>query len=206
MDFMEIRKLYHIDGDIGYSKGVIAKAVKKFGKLPTVLVEYYRQLGKHPGLNQTGYCLCSPGKLDFLIYGDYLCFYKSMNDPLYWYIDMEKMESDNPSVYRRYSDGASVCDVLDSETLEEFLYVMAYWHALFCLPYNSKGSFMCTFQQIEKIERKFTLKRYNLAKWPTFYGNSSDEVISVHREKTSAQVLYACTSEEQLKEIRSIIF
>lgn len=67
MDFMEIRKLYHIDGDIGYSKGVIAKAVKKFGKLPTVLVEYYRQLGKHPGLNQTGYCLCSPGKLDFLI-------------------------------------------------------------------------------------------------------------------------------------------
>ena len=57
MDFMEIRKLYHIDGDIGYSKGVIAKAVKKFGKLPTVLVEYYRQLGKHPGLNQTGYCL-----------------------------------------------------------------------------------------------------------------------------------------------------
>ena len=72
MDFMEIRKLKHIDGDIGYSKGVIAKAVKKFGKLPTVLVEYYCQLGKHPGLNHADYYLCSPVKLEILIYGDYL--------------------------------------------------------------------------------------------------------------------------------------
>ena len=59
---------------------------------------------------------------------------------------METLESDNPPVYRRYFNGASVCDELDSETLEEFLYVMAYWQALFCLPYRSKGSFMCTFQ------------------------------------------------------------
>ena len=119
---------------------------------------------------------------------------------------MEKSESDDPPVYRRYLNGDSVCDELDSETLEKFLYVMAYWQALFYLPYKSRGSFTCTFQQIERIEKGFQLKPYNLSKWPMFYGNSSDEVISVHREKCSAQVLYACTSEEQLKEIKSIIF
>ena len=206
MDFLEIRKLYHIDGNVGYSKGTISKAVEKFGKLPKVLTEYYHQLGKHPGLSHADYYLCAPGKLNFLIYGDYLCFYKSTGEPLYWYIDMEKSESDDPPVYRCYLNGDSVCDELDSETLEKFLYVMAYWQALFCLPYNSRGSFTCTFQQIERIEKGFQLKPYNLSKWPMFYGNSSDEVISVHREKCSAQVLYACTSEEQLKEIKSIIF
>lgn len=205
MDFMEIRKLYHIDGNIGYSKRTISKAIEKFGKLPSVLTEYYRQLGKHDGLNHADYCLCPPGKLDFLIYGDYLCFYKATGEPLYWYIDMEKPESDNPPVYRRYLDGASVHDELDSETLEEFLYVMAYWQALFCLPYNSKGSFMCTFQQIERIEKRFQRKPYNLSRWPQFYGNNSDEVISVCREKSWAQVLYACTSEEQSEEIRNVI-
>ena len=205
MDFMEIRKLYHIKGNIGYSQRTISKAIEKFGKLPNVLTEYYQQLGKHSGLNHADYYLCAPGKLDFLIYGDYLCFCKAMIEPLYWYIDMEKLESDNPPVYRRYLNGTSVCDELDSETLDKFLYVMAYWQALFCLPYNSGGSFMCTFQQIEKIQKKFRLKPYNLSRWPQFYGNSSDEVISVYREKSSAQVLYACTSEEQLKEIKSTI-
>ena len=206
MDFMEIRKLYHITGNVGYSKGAISKASEKFGKLPTVLTEYYRQLGKHPGLNHADYYLCAPGKLDFLIYGDYLCFYKAAGEPLCWYIDMEKLESDNPPVYRRNLNGDSVCDELDSETLEEFLYVMAYWQALFYLPYKSNGSFMCTFRQIEWIEEKFQLKPYNLSKWPQFYGNSSDEVICVSREKNSAQVLYACTSKEQLEKIKSVIY
>ena len=206
MDFMEIRKLYHINGDIGYSKRTISKASEKFGKLPTVLTEYYRQLGKHPGLNHADYYLCAPGKLDFLIYGDYLCFYKATDESLCWYIDMEKLESDNPLVYRRYLNGASVCDELDSETLEEFLYVMAYWQALFYLPYKSNGSFMCTLRQIEWIEKKFQLKPHNLSKWPQFYGNNSDEVICVSREKNSAQVFYACTSEKQLEEIKSVIY
>ena len=69
---------------------------------------------------------------------------------------MEKSESDDPPVYRRYLNGDSVCDELDSETLEKFLYVMAYWQALFYLPYNSRGSFTCIFQQIE--ENKFIWK------------------------------------------------
>lgn len=206
MDFMEIRKLYHIDEDSGYSQRTIAKAIERFGRLPKVLTEFYRQLGKHPGLNHAYYHLCSPQELEILIYGDYLCFYKSTGEPLCWYIDMEKLESDNPPVYRRYLDGTSVCDEVDSDALDKFLYVMAYWQALFYLPYSSRGSFMCTFQQVEKIQRAFRLKPYNLPRWPQFYGNSSDEVISVHKEKSSVQVLYACTTEEQLKEIKSIVF
>ncbi len=121
MEFTEIRKLYHIDMDIGYSQRAISKAISKFGRLPCVLVDYNQQLGRHPGLNHANYYLCPPGKLEFLTYGNYLCFCKALVEPLYWYIDMEKLESDNPPVFRRYFNGDSVCDKLESETLEKFL-------------------------------------------------------------------------------------
>ena len=74
MEFNEIRKLYHIDTNIGYSQGTISKAVNKFGKLPKVLTEYYQQLGKYSGLNHANHNLYAPGKLEILLYGDYLCF------------------------------------------------------------------------------------------------------------------------------------
>ena len=66
------------------------------------------------------------------------------------YIDMEKLESENPPVFRRYVNDSVVHDELDSNTLEEFLYVIAYWQALFWLPYKSSGSVMCTFICKEK--------------------------------------------------------
>ena len=204
MDFNEIRKLYHINNNIGYSQGTISKAIAKYGKLPKVLTEYYWQLGKHPGLNHANYNFYTPGKLEILIYGNYLCFCRSKEEELYWYIDMDRLESDDPPVYRRYLNNTTVVDELDSNTLEEFLYVMAYWQALFWLPYRSGGSFMCTFRQVEKIQGKYLPKPYNLSRWPQFYGNGNDEVICIRKEKCSAQVLYACASEEQLKEIKLI--
>lgn len=204
MDFTEIRNLYHIEGNIGYSSETIEKAVKKFGMLPRVLKEYYQQLGKHSGLNQAHYKLCAPGKMELLIYGDFLCFYKSKNEPLSWYIDLEKPYSDNPSVFRRYLDGSAVRDVLDSETLEGFLYVMAYWQALFSLPYHGVVRY-ATMKQIDAIRTNFCLKPYDLLKWPQFYGNNSDEVIGVQKENTWAQVYYACNTEKQLTEISAVI-
>ncbi len=203
MGFNEISKLYHIDNNIGYSQSTIAKATVKFGKLPNLLTQYYCQLGRHFGLNHANYDFHSPGKLEILNYGNYLCFCKSKNKELYWYIDMDKLESENPPVYRRYLNGATVCDVLDSETMEEFLYVMAYWQALFWLPYHSRV--VCTFQQTEKIQKKFGLKPYNLSTWPQFYGNCDDEVICICKEKCLSRVLYACTLEEQFEEINFIL-
>ena len=168
MDFDEIKKLYHISENVGYTQRTISKAAAKFGKLPEVLTEYYSQLGKHFGLNHAHYDFYAPGQLAFLVYGEYLCFCRSKGEELFWYIDMEKLESENPPVFRRYVNGSVVHDELDSNTLEEFLYVIAYWQALFWLPYKSSGSVMCTF---------------------------------ICKEKCLAQILYACASEEQFKEI-----
>lgn len=205
MNFDEIRKLYHIKDNIGYSQKTISKAITKFGELPSVLIQYYWQMGKHPGLNHANYDFYMPGKLEVLNYGNYLCFCKSKKEELYWYIDMDKLESNNPPVYRRILNGVTIHDELDSETLEKFLYVMAYWQALFWLPY-SKGNLTCTPQQTERIQKKFQLKQYNLSKWPQFYGNNDDEVICICKEKYSSQVFYACTLEDQFKKINSILF
>ena len=205
MDFNEIRKLYHINDNIGYSQETISKANAKFGKLPNVLMQYYWQLGKHFGLNHAYYDFYSPGKLENLVYGNYLSFCRSKYEELYWYIDMSRLESDNPPVYRRILNGSTIQDTLDSETLEKFLYVMAYWQALFWLPY-SKSNLMCTFQQTEKIQKKFRLKPYNLPKWPQFYGNNDDEIICICKEKCSSQVFYACTLEDQFKEINDVLY
>ena len=206
MDFDEIKKLYHISENVGYTQRTISKAPAKIAKLPEVLTEYYSQLGKHSGLNHAHYDFYAPGQLAFLVYGEYLCFCRSKGEELFWYIDMEKLESENPPVFRRYVNGSVVHDELDSNTLEEFLYVIAYWQALFWLPYNSRGSVMCTFQQIERIQRKFQSKQHKLSKWPQFYGNKNDEVICICKEKCSAQILYACASKERFEEISTILF
>ena len=121
------------------------------------------------------------------------------------YIDLEQLKSDNPPVYRRTVIDSTVNDVLESNTLEEFLCVMAYHQAIFCLPYKS-GVSRCTIQQVNEIEKRFQLKPYNLYKWPQYYGNNCDEVIQVHKENTFSQVCYACASEDQLEKIRSTIF
>ena len=39
MDFDEIKKLYHISENVGYTQRTISKAAAKFGKLPEVLTE-----------------------------------------------------------------------------------------------------------------------------------------------------------------------
>lgn len=53
MNFLEIRDLFHIEGNIGFHTDEINRAENKWVALPAVLKEYYRQLGAHERLNRT---------------------------------------------------------------------------------------------------------------------------------------------------------
>ena len=63
IDFSEMRSLFHIEGNIGFDKEEIKRAENKWGALPTVLKDYYRQLGAHERLNRTQNFLRRPDDL-----------------------------------------------------------------------------------------------------------------------------------------------
>lgn len=65
MDFLPIRKLYHCNEIFAFPEDSIQAAVKRFGRLPNTLIEYYRQLGANSEINQAQDCLCGPNKLTY---------------------------------------------------------------------------------------------------------------------------------------------
>lgn len=47
MDFYKIKEMYHYQENCGYTQAEILEATKQFGRIPTILYEYYQQLGKY---------------------------------------------------------------------------------------------------------------------------------------------------------------
>ena len=78
IDFSEMRSLFHIEGNIGFDKEEIKRAENKWGALPTVLKDYYRQLGAHERLNRTQNFLRRPD--DLFDRDEYLVFYIENQD------------------------------------------------------------------------------------------------------------------------------
>lgn len=203
MDFYKIKEMYHYQENCGYTQAEILEATKQFGRIPTILYEYYQQLGKYEDLNHAQDNLCSPDEL-YLMDGKYLCFYEENQKSMCWCVKVEDLGVDNPPVYCSRLDGQYI---LESDTLEDFFNVMACSQALFCMPYNSEGCFVCTAEQVKKIENNFHLKPYKYRTSPLtrFFGNYEDEVICLNENDFCCQVFYACMSEDRLEEIESII-
>lgn len=63
MRFLFIKSLFHVIGDTGFNDNEIKAAEKKWGILPSVLKDYYKQLGKHDRINKSQNYLCEPKSL-----------------------------------------------------------------------------------------------------------------------------------------------
>ena len=71
--FDEIRTLFSINENDGFSQEIVDAACRKHGSLPEILTQYYIQLGKITALNQQHNSLLEPDKL--IEAGEYLIFY-----------------------------------------------------------------------------------------------------------------------------------
>lgn len=68
--FEEIRALFAVKDDQGFSEDEVLGACQKYGNLPELLKQYYLQLGKVVPLNRQQNFLCGPEEL--IDAGDYL--------------------------------------------------------------------------------------------------------------------------------------
>lgn len=198
IDFGEMRNLFHIEGNIGFGEVEIKRAESKWGALPAVLKEYYRQLGAHGRLNRTQNFLRRPDEL--FDRGEYLVFYIENQDCVEWCIRKSDLVNDNPPVYCRTYNNEMV---LESSTLTDFLNAMALFQAgSWGMIYADEDIYSITEEQAEMIRRKYQKRKYELHQWlrMSFYGNFDDEVILM-TENGDYDLTFGAEDEERFWEM-----
>lgn len=205
MDFLPIRKLYHCNENFPYPEASIQEAVKRFGKLPNTLIEFYQQLGANQEINQAQTYPCSPANLT--LESGYLTFYVEDQESMWWAIKQEDLGEDNPAVYACVWKNGGYVYLPESDTLEHFLCSMAYCQAMEILPWNSEGPFSCDAEMKSKIKAAYKKKDFGLRQSPkiTFYGNDDDEAIMICESEDSCQVSFACMTEHQFEQIKKVL-
>lgn len=198
--FDEIRSLFSICRDNGFSKEKIEDACKRYGSLPETLKQYYLQLGKIVPLNQQQNRLLGPDELTDA--GEYLIFYAENQYVAQWAVKKSDLGAGNPPVYCA-SDEKNF--KLECENLYDFLCAMANFQAAsWGLAYSSEEIFYLEEQQLEQIASCYRKKPYELHQWMdlSFYGNWEDEVICV---LGGEQMLYASSDGEHFKALESFM-
>ncbi|WP_341843632.1 SMI1/KNR4 family protein [Chitinophaga caseinilytica] len=124
-----IHQLFSLpDQPQGYEETDIAAAEARLGcRLPAVLRDYYRTMGRFEALNTAFNRLLPPEKL-YLSDSGMLVFYTENQDVVIWGIDHEDFGKPDPAVYGSY-DADREEWLLDADTMEHFLWSMAYVQA-----------------------------------------------------------------------------
>lgn len=124
-----IQQLYSLTNKPhGYDESAIAAAEQRLGiRLPAVLRDYYQTLGRHEALNSAFNRLLPPEKL-YMSDSGMLVFYTENQDVVIWGIDHEDFHLPDPAVYGSY-DADREEWLLDADTMEHFLWSMAYVQA-----------------------------------------------------------------------------
>lgn len=202
MEFEVIRKLFNIEQNDGFSENEISKACEKYGGLPFVLKEYFEQLGNYRRLNQMQNILCRPSEL--IDTKDYLIFYKENQYVAQWAIKKSDLNKDNPPVYCSSDENEFK---LESKSLLDFLYAMAFFQATSCgLEYCCEDIYMVSEEQAQIIRTQYKKIEYELHCWMniSYYGNYDDEVICLI-ENSDYDMLYAASNQEHFDEMKEFI-
>ncbi len=210
MEFEVIRKLFDIKQNDGFSEEDIHKACEKYGNLPLVLREYYRQLGNYEQINQAQNILCHPHNV--IETKEYLIFYIENQYVTQWAIKRSDLDKDNPSVYCSWDESEFH---LESEYLLNFLYAMAFFQAAYGgLQYCPEEIYIISHEQAQTIRSRYKKKDYELHQWLdiSYYGNHEDEVICMIKESDcdlikngDYDMIYASSSKQHFDQIKEFM-
>lgn len=202
MIFQQIKDLFHITQPIGYPESILLPVCKKRKGMPSILKNYYLQLGKHTLLNHSQNNLCPPDKL--IDTKDSIIFYTENQYVCQWAIKKSDWQMDNPPVYCARDE---IHFELESETLTDFLHAMALFQASSALTYSKEDIFIATEEQASQIRKVYKKYPYELKAWLPicFYGNHPDEVIYLGENCDEYDLLYASESEEHFAELDQFI-
>lgn len=174
--FEKTRELYDIsDNSFGLSEHEILNCEIRLSiTLPSILKEYYLQLGNNSQLNQTQYFLLLPNKIYF-DKGDHLIFYSENQGNAIWGIKREELNFENPQVYITYNN-----DNWTSEgKLLDFLAAMAYLQSIFAFQFNANA--VDISKDLENIVRdNWERVALKIELWSVeFFQNTMGEVIAL---------------------------
>lgn len=197
-DFSIIKNLFKIQKGLGCTENEVEEAIKKFGNLPKVLIDYYIQLGKETALNRTQDFLLLPTELEES--GDYIVFYRENQWVCYWCIEKNDISKEDPPVY--YCEDGKVFEK-ECENLTSFLDSMAHLQGMFGLNYTLEEIEEIQEYQAVKVRDHFKKKNSYLKNWhrAEFYGNYDDCVIALIRNDDWYNVMYAAVDKLHYDEI-----
>ncbi len=174
--FEKIRELYDIsDNSFGLSEHEILNCEIRLSiTLPSILKEYYLQLGNNSQLNQTQYFLLLPNKIYF-DKGDHLIFYSENQGNAIWGIKREELNFENPQVYITYNND----NWTSAGKLLDFLTAMAYLQSIFAFQFNANA--VDISKDLENIVRdNWERVALKIELWSVeFFQNTMGEVIAL---------------------------
>lgn len=202
--FKEIKQLFDITENNGFSEDEISVVKNVFANIPKVLFDYYLQLGKIKELNQTQDRLLEPEKLRLSKNNDFLIFYVENQWACVWGIDKNDLHLDDPPVYISYEEQEWS---KETSSLTDFLKAMANLQAVFALQFSSEEFANINNEELKIIEENFKKRDFSFSKWIgiDFYGNLENDVIAVQKNDDYYDLIYASNNEQQFKEMNNIL-
>ena len=203
--FEQIRTLFGLEEDCGFTDEEMQPFFKVIEKMPTLLYNYYTTLGKHQALNQTQDNLVTP-KDNLTLFSDpnYFVFYTENQNCCLWAIAKEDLDTANPKVYMS-TDFIHQHWQVECDTLAEFLLAMAHLQAVFALPYAYEGFKYITPEELIAIKERFPKKPFALHHWlegADFYGDATDSIAILDK---GSQLIYASSSKSSFEAIDSFL-
>ena len=203
MDFNDIKQLYHIKTNKSVPNSLIEFAKKKWGSIPTVLSDYYKQFGGYREIANGVLVLHRPDKLH-KVADEYLCFMEEYQGDTCWGINIADLHKDDPPVY--IWEGTDVCQ-LESPSLYAFLIGKAYVQALFTLPYTSESPRIISEDVIQRIDAQLKKKQFSFLSTPdhVFYGNEKDDIVRLCLNGEYTSIEYASADREHFASLEKLI-
>jgi hypothetical protein len=206
MDYIQkIKLLYNLtpNNNYGISENEIVLMEDNLKiKLPKILREYYLALGNDENINNSFNRLFEPKEIYFTEDKNYLVFYEENQGVVYWAINKNDMESENPKVYGNYDPDDLTQDwFIDSETTDNFLLSMAYWNGVlegldFSANYSNDSGIDSNI--IKSIENNFVEIKGITNQQSRFFTDKDIEIIALTFDiKNNYNGIYIGTNNEK---------
>ncbi|MBE8726212.1 SMI1/KNR4 family protein [Flavobacterium hungaricum] len=181
-----IKRLYNLleNENFGFSEKEISELEKRLEiTLPAKLREYYLVLGKEENINYSYNTLFKPEEITFSEDG-FLLIYEENQGVVIWGIKKEDLILDNPPVYANYDTIEKSDWIIETQTIEGFLLMMAIYNGTFGgLPYNGNFIGSVSANDVFFIEDNFTLIDEISRNNQKIYTDDYQDVISLSFDK-----------------------
>ena len=199
--FAPIRRLWNISGNHGFTSDQMARLIAIWGDIPSLLIQYYRQLGVQKELNGIGsgfaHLVLPPDPKHQSVWlppvappNDYLEFYYEEQGIYTWGIRSADLTLDDPPVYvtEGYPEDNPVW-YLESPNLSDFLLTMAHFQAIGQLPFSSPSHYSISADEEKRVKAKFRVlcRPFEHAWGAVFYGNHDDDSIMIMHDSNNLE-------------------